>query len=110
MSKGIKTLKEAGIQKVYEKTHIPTKHIKALFQDDFGSLNKVQFLGFISILEREYGIELNDLKEKGLEYFKEMTNDEHLESKLFVTTQRKKSYAKLYLFAVFLILAAISCR
>jgi len=107
MGKGMEELKKIGVQKIYEKTHIPAKHIKSLFEDDFESLNKVQFLGFISILEREYNIELNELKEKGLEHFKEITNDEHLESKLFIATQKKNKHLKLYLVLVFLILIGV---
>ena len=108
MSKGIEILKETGVQRIYEKTHIPIKHIKALFQDDFKSLNKVQFFGFVSILEREYELDLSELRAKGDEYFKTIKNDQHLESRLFVTTQKQKKYTKIYLFTAFLILAGVA--
>ena len=107
MGKGMEELKKIGVQKIYEKTHIPAKHIKSLFEDDFESLNKVQFLGFISILEREYNLKLVDVRERGLEYFKKTVQDEHLESKLFITTQKKDKHLNLYLLFVLLVLIGI---
>lgn len=66
MNEGLKLLKDLGAQKINERTHIPKVPLQALLEEDFQGLNKIQFLGFISILEREYGVELDSFKDAGL--------------------------------------------
>lgn len=70
MSYGLERLKEIGAQKIHEKTHIAKEHVQQVLHETFDSINKIHFIGFISILEREYDVDLSDLKAKGLAYYK----------------------------------------
>ncbi len=96
---GYEKLQEIGAQALHEDTHIPKEHARGLVDADFTNMNKIQFVGFISIVEREYGIKLGRLKEKGLEYFKENTQDFTIAQKLFVPQSKKKRFAKFYILA-----------
>jgi hypothetical protein len=62
MSEGLEQLKALGAQKVHEDTHISRKNVEGIFNKSFEGMNQVQFAGFISILEREYGFDLSELK------------------------------------------------
>ena len=70
MSYGLERLKEIGAQKIHERTHIAKEHVQQVLHETFDSINKIHFIGFISILEREYNVDLSDLKAKGLAYYK----------------------------------------
>jgi len=60
---GLDKLEEIGAQKIFEKTHIAKKFVEDILKQKFSSMNKVQFFGFISILEREYSIDLHELQD-----------------------------------------------
>ncbi len=100
---GYEKLQEIGAQKLHEDTHIPKEHARGLVNADFSNMNKIQFVGFISIVEREYGINLDSLKEKGLEYFQENIQEFTIAQKLFVPQGKKKRFTKFYLLAAVVI-------
>ncbi len=108
MSEGLNKLKTIGAQKIHEKTHISTKHVQAILHESFEDINKLQFMGFVSILEREYNLKLDDLKSKGFKYFAELTPEPTENETVFVAPKKKKSYTKLYLFIVVLIFIAVA--
>ena len=62
MEDDFETLKSIGAQRIYENTHIAKLTIEHILEKKFYKLNKVQFSGFISILEREYSLDLSALK------------------------------------------------
>ena len=93
---GFEKLKEIGAQKIHEQTHIARGHVQALLHETFDDMTKIQFLGFISILEREYGVKLDALKSKGLEYFQDITHTTE-DNKVFITPKKKKNYSTLYI-------------
>ena len=82
-------LKKRGAQKISEETHIPIQHIRAILEYKFDSFSKIQFMGFISILEREYKLSLEDVKKSGLEYFAANKPDE-IQNGLFVMPEKTK--------------------
>ena len=101
---GYEQLKEIGSQKLHEDTHIPKVYTKGLVDESFEKMNKIQFIGFISILEREYSINLNTLKEKGLDYFEDNTKEFTIAKKVFINEANKKtSYVKLYIVAAIIL-------
>lgn len=108
MSNGQSHLQDIGAQKIHEKTHISKLHVQALLHDTFEGMTKIQFLGFISILERDYGVKLDDLKAKGLEYFKDNGKEIEDSIKVFVAPKKKKSYTKIYIAVVVLIFVAVA--
>ncbi|MBN2896039.1 MAG: hypothetical protein JXK05_09150 [Campylobacterales bacterium] len=59
----LEPLKRLDPETISSRTKISPANIKRLLNREFESFSKVQFFGFISILEREYGIDLYLLKE-----------------------------------------------
>jgi len=100
MSEGLNKLKLIGAKKIYETTHISRQHVQAILHESFEDISKIQFVGFISILEREYNIKLDDLKSKGLAYFSESPQNSSRSKTVFVEPKREKSYTKLYILIV----------
>ena len=98
MSYGSDKLHEIGIQKIHIDTHITLMHINAILNEDFAVINRVQFLGFLSILEREYDIDLSDIRVDGEEFYKQQkdsTSDDN--NSVFITTGNNKTFKVLYI-------------
>ena len=96
MNEELEKLQSVGAQKIYETTHIPITHIQSILHGSFEGFSKVQFVGFISILEREYQQDLSILKKAGLSYFAEKKK-ESINKGLFVVPEKKKQNTTLYL-------------
>lgn len=107
MSEGLERLKEIGAQKICEDTHIPVEHVQAIIHESFDGFTRVQFLGFVSILEREYGEDLSALRLRGLESFDPYVNILKADS-VFVSPKRKKSFTSLYIFLVLLVFGVVA--
>jgi hypothetical protein len=69
-------LEESDFKIISQKTNISKENIEMLMDDDFVHLTKAKALGFISILERDYQVDLKTQREKALAYYKEHGNDE----------------------------------
>jgi len=95
MSEELHKLQRIGAQKIYEKTHIPIQHIHEILQGNFSSLSRVQFLGFLSIIEREYNEDLSQHKAFGISYFDEI--DKESSASLSISPEEKRSKKPLYL-------------
>ncbi|MDD5052316.1 MAG: hypothetical protein PHO27_06240 [Sulfuricurvum sp.] len=61
-------LQALGTEKIHEKTHISRDKVELVLTKSYGDIGRVQFMGFMSILEREYGIDLNSIKQEYLEF------------------------------------------
>jgi len=92
-----------GAQRIHEETHIPKAHCEDLVNGYFGSMNRIQFLGFVSILEREYSFDLGYLRAEGLEHFSHIKEVPTIESEVFITPKKTKSYTKYYVLAAIII-------
>lgn len=57
-------LQNLGVNAIHEHTHIARHQIELLLGKSFHQLNRVQFMGFVSILEREYAIDLTSLRDE----------------------------------------------
>jgi len=99
MSEELDRLKDIGAQKIYEDTHIPVEHVQAILYESFEGLSKVQFMGFLSILEREYGEDLSAVRARGIEYFaeKSMPNELIMDESIFITSKRKRNLTIVYI-------------
>ena len=107
MSEGYKALKEIGAQKIHEATHISKVHVEAVLHDSFDGMSKVQLFGFISILEREYAVDLSDLKNKAIEYFDENKEDyDDKESVKALLSSKKKINLTLFYIAIVVVIFA----
>ncbi|MDF1877035.1 hypothetical protein JHD47_04335 [Sulfurimonas sp. SAG-AH-194-L11] len=95
MSEELTKLKSLGPQKIYEDTHIPVQHVKAILEHNFDSLNRVQFLGFVSILEREYSLDLSILKASGIAYYDDK-DAQKLDENIFIAPQKTNKSSTFY--------------
>jgi len=95
MSDGLSKLKGIGAQKIHERTHIARQHVQAVLHETFDDMTKIQLLGFISILEREYSVDLSDLKAKGQEFYFEESSKIEDDTNVFVTPKKKKNYIQI---------------
>jgi len=108
MSEGFEKLKQIGSKKIHKDTHISLQHLNSMLNEEFSSITKVQFLGFISILEREYHLDLSDYKEHSLELFQEKSIYSSSESHLFVVVEKQRSYTALYIGIAIVIFATVA--
>lgn len=98
----IEYLKNIGVQKIYEKTHISKRNLELLFAKEFDKLDKIQAVGFVSIIQREYKIDLSNLNEDILSYY----NDEPIKTNIIHAEldEEKKSKNSLLIF-LFIVVA-----
>jgi len=66
--KTFEELQSLGAESIHERTHISRDKIELILTKSYGEINKIQFIGFISILEREYGLDLSDIKQEFISY------------------------------------------
>ena len=103
MSEGMEKLRSIGAQKIHEQTHIAHKYVQSLLHESFDGMQKVQLMGFISILEREYDVDLSDLRHKAEEYFSQDTQipivEEPSYKKELLTSKVPNMIQKKYLYA-----------
>lgn len=71
-SKDLEKLRSLGAQKIHEQTHIALKNVQAILHKSFEGMQKVQLMGFVSILEREYGVDLSEVRDEANNYFLEL--------------------------------------
>jgi len=103
MLKELDTLREIGAQKIYEDTHIALKYVQSVIHESFEDLDKIQFLGFVSILEREYKQDLSSLRQKGLDYFETEYVQEPINTEVFTIPKTKTRMTGLYIFIALII-------
>ena len=108
VSEELDLLREIGAQKIYEDTHISLKHAQSVIHESFEGLTKVQFLGFISILEREYNQDLSMLKEKGLAYFENEPAKDISSTSVFVEPVKAKSVTPIYIIVALLVFILVA--
>ena len=85
---GLEKLREIGAHKIFEQTHIARKFVEDILKGNFSTMNRVQFAGFISILEREYNVDLHELTE---EYNVHFNKDTANEKEPFVVSAQENS-------------------
>lgn len=57
-------LQALGTEKIHERTHISRDKVELVMTKSYSEIGRVQFMGYISILEREYDIDLSGIKEE----------------------------------------------
>ncbi len=106
MSDGLKRLRDIGAQKIHEQTHIARHHVQALLHESFEDMTKIQMQGFISILQREYNVDLSEFKVKVEEYYLlNAPEEDDGETRFFVSPTRKKKYTFVYVLIAIAIFA-----
>jgi hypothetical protein len=100
-------LEETSLLAINEKTRISIANIEKLVQKDFSGLKKVQLLGFISILEREYGGVFTDLRQASDEYFGSLVEPINPSADLIKEVSSPSCQKWLILFLSLILIAAI---
>ncbi|MFT5661344.1 MAG: hypothetical protein ACI9TV_001990 [Sulfurimonas sp.] len=108
MEENLHILKEIGAQRIHKDTHISKEYVQAMIHGSFDGLSSVQLNGFISILEREYGVNLSELKRQGKAYFTEEEGESAEPKKVFVTPQREKNNSPMYIWAGIIVFVAVA--
>jgi len=104
---GITFLKTLTIEEIHEKTHISFVNIEAILNRSYGKLEKVTLVGFVSILQREYEIDLSDFMEDFEAYQKEHAAEKPQKTHTYRTHSPKKSSKKIW-WLLLLIIAAVA--
>jgi cytoskeletal protein RodZ len=102
----IKRLEEIGLKRVSEETHIEQKYIKYMVDGNFDKLNRINTLGFVKILSREYNINLDNWVAAFEEYWQQnriVDNDEEI----FIVAQGEKKSKKIYIVMLLMVFLAI---
>ncbi|MCK9472101.1 hypothetical protein [Sulfurimonas sp.] len=107
MSDDFEKLKRIGIQKIHETTHIARAHIQAIFNENFEEMSSVQLFGFISILEREYTLDLSELRANAKEFFKTNTLPFENTSKVKIFATPKKKSNATFIYTIIALVAAV---
>lgn len=103
----IKLLEEIGLKKVSDETHIEQKYIRYMVDCDFDRLNRINTLGFVKILSREYNINLDDWVTAFEEYWQENRLSPEDDEKIFIVMDTGKKSKKFFLFVLFIVFASI---
>jgi len=106
---GVQKLQEIGAQKIYEDTHIPIDQVQAILYENFDGMSKVHFIGFISILQREYNVDLDELKNAGIAFYDEKNPVEiTTEDGIFIAPKKSRNFIPFYiLIAMVIFLVAL---
>ncbi|SHO80845.1 membrane protein [hydrothermal vent metagenome] len=76
-------INEYGVKSVSLKTNISIDSLNRLSQNDYSKFTKIQTLGFVKIIEREYNIKLPELKNNIREFF---VKNDNIKQEHFITT------------------------
>lgn len=103
----IKKLKEIGLKKVSDTTHIEEKYLQYMVDCNFEKLNYINTHGFIKILTREYKIDFSTWLEAFDEYWDAHNIEDEGKDKLFIFVEQGKESKKLLKFTIFAIFIAL---
>jgi flagellar basal body-associated protein FliL len=104
---GLTFLKTLTIQEIHEKTHISFVNIEAILNRSYGKLERVNLVGFISILQREYEIDLSDFMHEFEQYTQEHADEVPKKVDTYTTRPTQKSSNKIW-WILLLVLVAVA--
>jgi cytoskeletal protein RodZ len=100
-------LEEHSVKMISKKTNISEENLEALFGGEFDLLKQVKAMGFISIIEREYGADLSSLRTQAQEYYAS-----HIEEESIILdapiAERKKGKSKLLIVFIVILFGVAS--
>jgi len=109
MDNDIRVLEKIGLQEVCKKTHIEVKQLEYMINNQYDKLNKVNTLGFVKIISREYKLDFTDWLEGFYDYWAEhkVEEDSHKE-KIFIRAKNNRASRKgVWLFLFIFLIAGI---
>ena len=78
------TLEEIGLQEVSRKTHIEVKTLQYMVNKEFDKLSRVNTLGFLKILSREFHLDVREWQGEFEAYWKETKEEDDSKESAFV--------------------------
>jgi len=105
---GLEKLQSIGAHKIFETTHIAKKFIEEILNEKTSSMTKVQYSGFISILEREYNVDLHEVSDAFAQSFQSPGGKEPFSVSEQDEVEIKKTPKAAYLFVGILVIGALS--
>lgn len=96
------TLEEVGLQEVSRKTHIEVKTLQYMVNKEFDKLSRINTLGFLKILSREFHLDLSGWQEEFEEYWKSTKGQEETKEPTFVLSSSKRSSKPMWLLILLL--------
>jgi len=109
MDNDIRVLEKIGLQEVCKRTHIEVKQLEYMINNQYDKLNKINTLGFVKILSREYKLDLTNWLEGFYDYWAEhkAEEDSHKE-KIFIRAKSDRPYKRgAWLFLLIFLIAGI---
>ncbi len=106
MSEDFEYLRELGIDKIHKDTRIIKHQLEAILNEDFDHINKVQMFGFLSIIEREYHLDLTELKNDAKEHYSKDISDE--DTGVFVIASKNKQSSFLYILLILIVFVTVA--
>jgi len=109
MDNDIRVLEKIGLQEVCKRTHIEVKQLEYMINNQYEKLNKINTLGFVKILSREYKLDLTDWLEGFYDYWAahKAEDDSHKE-KIFIHVKSDRPYKKgAWIFLVLVLISGI---
>jgi hypothetical protein len=109
MDNDIKVLEKIGLQEVCKRTHIEVKQLEYMINNQYDKLNKINTLGFVKILSREYKLDLSDWLEGFYDYWAEHKADEEpSKQKIFIRAKSDSGYKRAaFWFLVMVVIAGL---
>lgn len=98
-------IEEHTIESIAKKTNVAEAVITKLFNQEFKSLKLSQALGALSIIEREYGVDLNELRQECKVYFEDYDSSEGGIVALTPINEERRAIPR---FLVFVLLALLA--
>jgi len=108
MSYSLEELRELGSQKIHNDTHIIKSHIESILNEDFESINKVQMFGFLSIIEKQYDLDLSSIRENARDFYNEHRLDADEQGSVFVIASKNKQSSVFYIFLIFIVFGTVA--
>ena len=109
MDNDIRVLEKIGLQEVCKRTHIEVKQLEYMINNQYDKLNKINTLGFVKILSREYKIDFTEWLEGFYDYWAahKAEEDSH-KDKIFIRAKSDRSSKKgAWLFLLIFLIAGI---
>lgn len=102
-------LEELGLEEVSRKTHIETKYLEHMVNREFSKLNRINTLGFVKILRREYNLDLQEWVDEFEAYLEKNTKETaHADPVLQQDMQPVKSRGWIYFLLLLLVLLGVA--
>ena len=104
---GVDALRKIGAKEISNRTFIHEEELKRFLSGDFADINKTKAMGFIQILQREYNIDLSDLKQKYLEYSNEHFKETKIPQQSIMMEEVQSEERKKGIFSFILLVGTI---